>query len=68
MNLYLVTKNDESDWDGCYGVVIVAPNKRIARNIIKSEEIFQANFDITIKYIGKAAIDTEPGILFKACR
>ena len=65
MNLYLVARNDEYGW---YGVVIAAPNKRIARNIIKSEEIFQISFDISIKYIGKAAIDTEPGILFKACR
>ena len=71
MNLYLVTRNDESGLDEYDAAVIAAPNKRIARNFIESEESSWTSFDgygyspldITIKLIGRVEPDIQTGIL-----
>ena len=71
MNLYLVTRNDESGLDEYDSAVIAAPNERIARNFIESEESSWTSFDgyeyspldITIKLIGRAEPDIQTGVL-----
>lgn len=79
MNLYLITRNDDGDYDQYDSAVVAAPNEEVAKSFIEEELECWTNsiwtrkggafkeehtkLDITIELIGPAVDGIEPGIV-----
>lgn len=76
MNLYLITRNDDGDYDQYDSAVVAAPNEEVAKSFIEEELEYWthsyyidyhierlAPLDIAIELIGTAVDGIESGIV-----
>lgn len=79
MNLYLIIRNDDGDYDQYDSAVAAAPDEKAAKDLIERNSIYWTNstwirkggafieertkLDITIEFIGTAKADMPLGIV-----
>lgn len=79
MNLYLITRNDDGDYDQYDSAVVAAPDEKAAKDLIERDSTYWTNhiwtrkggayikehteLDITIKLIGTAIDEMQYGIV-----
>jgi len=79
MNLYLITRNDDCDYDQYDSAVVAAPDEEAAKDLIERNSDYWTNttwtyvakalveshtkLDITIELIGTAKDDTPLGVI-----
>jgi len=72
MNLYLISQDENDDYDTYDGMVVAAENEAIARNITPTKSGFETNSwcsspdKVEVKLIGRAVKGTVSGIILSS--